>query len=68
MSDNASPPPGVKMPKKRDPRLRNLQQPGQKQFFDSADYEVRRQGDKPPGIIVPEVTPLQPHNPREEMR
>ncbi|KAH8603361.1 hypothetical protein ERJ75_001829400 [Trypanosoma vivax] len=35
-------PPGVKMPKKKDPHLRNLQQPQQRQFFDSADYEVRR--------------------------
>ncbi|KEG14840.1 hypothetical protein DQ04_00281030 [Trypanosoma grayi] len=37
------PPPGVNMPKKRDPRLRGVQQPPQKQFFDSADYEVRKQ-------------------------
>ncbi|KPA84769.1 hypothetical protein ABB37_01256 [Leptomonas pyrrhocoris] len=37
------PPPGVNMPKKRDPRLRQMQAPQQQQFFDSADYEVRKQ-------------------------
>ncbi|EAN83433.1 hypothetical protein C3747_121g214c [Trypanosoma cruzi] len=36
-------PAGVNMPKKRDPRLRGVQQPQEKQFFDSADYEVKRQ-------------------------
>ncbi|KPI87421.1 hypothetical protein ABL78_3505 [Leptomonas seymouri] len=37
------PPAGVNMPKKRDPRLRQMQAPQQHQFFDSADYEVRKQ-------------------------
>ncbi|CAD2216224.1 hypothetical protein ADEAN_000368500 [Angomonas deanei] len=37
------PPAGVNMPKKRDPRLKGLQAPVEKQFFDSADYEVRKQ-------------------------
>lgn len=41
MADQA--PPGVNMPKKRDPRLRQMQTPQQQQFFDSADYEVRKQ-------------------------
>ncbi|KAK7199804.1 hypothetical protein NESM_000027400 [Novymonas esmeraldas] len=41
MADQA--PPGVNMPKKRDPRLRQMQAPQQQQFFDSADYEVRKQ-------------------------
>ncbi|CBZ29593.1 conserved hypothetical protein [Leishmania mexicana MHOM/GT/2001/U1103] len=36
-------PPGVNMPKKRDPRLRQMQAPQQQKFFDSADYEVRKQ-------------------------
>ncbi|KAG5471021.1 hypothetical protein CUR178_02328 [Leishmania enriettii] len=36
-------PPGVNMPKKRDPRLRQVQAPQQQKFFDSADYEVRKQ-------------------------
>ncbi|KAG5496261.1 hypothetical protein JKF63_02562 [Porcisia hertigi] len=36
-------PPGVSMPKKRDPRLRQMQAPQQQRFFDSADYEVRKQ-------------------------
>ncbi|GET91541.1 hypothetical protein, conserved [Leishmania tarentolae] len=41
MADQA--PPGVNMPKKRDPRLRQMQAPQQQKFFDSADYEVRKQ-------------------------
>ncbi|KAI5687603.1 hypothetical protein MNV84_06660 [Leishmania braziliensis] len=41
MADQA--PPGVNMPKKRDPRLRQVQAPPQQKFFDSADYEVRKQ-------------------------
>jgi hypothetical protein len=42
-------PPGVNMPKKKDPRLRNLQAPPPREFFDSAEYEVqkhRAQNDK----------------------
>ncbi|TPP43722.1 hypothetical protein CGC20_34360 [Leishmania donovani] len=38
MADQA--PPGVNMPKKRDPRLRQMQAPQQQKFFDSADYET----------------------------
>ena len=30
------------MPKKKDPRLRAQAQPPQRQFFDSAEYEVQR--------------------------
>ncbi|CAC9525546.1 conserved hypothetical protein [Leishmania infantum JPCM5] len=46
MADQA--PPGVNMPKKRDPRLRQMQAPQQQKFFDSADYEVRKQQQQQP--------------------
>lgn len=36
-------PPGTNMPKKIDPRLRGVKAPPGKEFFDSADYEVRKQ-------------------------
>lgn len=36
-------PPEINMPKKIDPRLRKVQAPQSKEFFDSADYEVRKQ-------------------------
>lgn len=42
-------PPGVDMPKKKDPRLRELQAPTHKAYFDSADYEVQRQQNKSKG-------------------
>ena len=35
-------PPGVNMPKKKDPNLRRLQQAPKKEFFDSAEYEVQK--------------------------
>lgn len=35
-------PPGVSMPKKKDPRLRGLQAPPPREFFDSAEYEVQK--------------------------
>ncbi|CCW70682.1 unnamed protein product [Phytomonas sp. Hart1] len=45
--------PGINMPKKRDPRLRGIQAPQTKQFFDSADYEVRRQQN----VSAPQLQP-----------
>ncbi|CCW62847.1 unnamed protein product [Phytomonas sp. EM1] len=51
MSSAGGIPPGVNMPKKPDPRLRKLQAPQTKQFFDSADYEVRRQREGAPQIV-----------------
>lgn len=44
------PPGGVNMPKKRDPRLRGILTPSSKQFFDSADYEVRKQQQQGHGV------------------
>jgi hypothetical protein len=47
-TDGASPavshtaPAGVNMPKKKDPRLRGLQAPPPREFFDSAEYEVQK--------------------------
>lgn len=47
MSGIPSPPPppagGKNMPKKIDPRLRGVKAPPSNQFFDSADFEVRKQ-------------------------
>eukprot|EP00796_Vickermania_ingenoplastis_P013225 gene13225-9071_t len=40
---SAPAPPGTNMPKKIDPRLRGVKAPPSKEFFDSADYEVRKQ-------------------------
>ncbi|CAJ1991743.1 cAMP-regulated phosphoprotein/endosulfine conserved region containing protein [Leishmania donovani] len=51
MADQA--PPGVNMPKKRDPRLRQMQAPQQQKFFDSADYEVRKQQQQQPSQQQP---------------
>jgi hypothetical protein len=43
------PPPGVNMPKKKDPRMRSHQAKAeQPAFFDSADYEVKKQQEQDP--------------------
>ena len=46
----SAPPPGVNMPKKKDPRMRALEKgAGTKpEVFDSADYEVKKQAEKDP--------------------
>lgn len=41
-----SAPAGVDMPKKKDPRLRELQAPPKKEFFDSAEYEIQKHATK----------------------
>lgn len=39
-------PPPINMPKKMDPRLRTVKEPPSNAFFDSADFEVRKQREK----------------------
>lgn len=41
------PPQGVNMPKKIDPRLRSIKAPPPNTYFDSADFEVRKQRQNP---------------------